>query len=62
MFRSALTKTVLNTATRPSGAAIRPVIARAYHEKVISHYESPRNVSICHRFGVFDLSRVIPLI
>jgi len=44
MFRSALTKTVLNTATRPSGAAVRPIIARAYHEKVISHYESPRNV------------------
>lgn len=45
MFRSAITKTVLRTATRPSGAAVRPIIARAYHEKVISHYESPRNVS-----------------
>ncbi|KAF7981638.1 hypothetical protein HWV62_32734 [Athelia sp. TMB] len=44
MLRSALTKTVLNAATRPAGAAVRPVIARAYHEKVISHYESPRNV------------------
>lgn len=58
MLRSALTKTVLNTATRPSGAAIRPIIARAYHEKVISHYESPRNVclfslflGVCFRVG-----------
>jgi Fe-S cluster assembly scaffold IscU len=44
MFRSALTKTVFNNAARPRAAVIQPVIARAYHEKVISHYESPRNV------------------
>ncbi|KAG5635777.1 iron-binding protein [Sphagnurus paluster] len=45
MFRSALSKTVLN-ATRPSAVqkAFTPVGARAYHENVISHYEKPRNV------------------
>ncbi|KAF5388264.1 hypothetical protein D9615_000241 [Tricholomella constricta] len=45
MFRSALTKTVLNAA-RPSAfqTALRPAAARAYHENVISHYERPRNV------------------
>jgi len=44
MLRSALAKTTLNTAVRPAGTFIRPLIARAYHEKVISHYEFPRNV------------------
>ncbi|KAG5643787.1 iron-binding protein [Asterophora parasitica] len=45
MFRSALTKTVLNAA-RPSvfQNTLRPIAARAYHENVISHYERPRNV------------------
>ncbi|KAJ6599222.1 FeS cluster assembly scaffold IscU [Mycena vulgaris] len=45
MFRSAITKTVL-AAARPaaSRAVQRPLLARAYHEKVISHYERPRNV------------------
>ncbi|KAK1236679.1 iron-binding protein [Marasmius sp. AFHP31] len=48
MFRSVLAKSVLN-ASRPSVAAVsrtamRPVMARGYHEKVISHYERPRNV------------------
>jgi iron-sulfur cluster assembly enzyme ISCU, mitochondrial len=45
MFRSA-TKSVLNTARQTvSRATVRPVIARAYHENVISHYEKPRNVN-----------------
>jgi hypothetical protein len=52
MLRSALSKSVLNNAARPAGPAIRPVFARAYHENVISHYESPRNVKF---FGVFFL-------
>nr|GAT53996.1 FeS cluster assembly scaffold IscU [Mycena chlorophos] len=43
MLRSALTGT-LRSATRPATTLSRPVLARAYHEKVISHYESPRNV------------------
>lgn len=33
---------------RVSRLATRPVIARAYHEKVISHYERPRNVCPSH--------------
>jgi hypothetical protein len=45
MFSSALSKTVLNAAPRASRAAFRPALARGYHEKVISHYEQPRNVS-----------------
>ncbi|THH01842.1 hypothetical protein EW026_g896 [Hermanssonia centrifuga] len=44
MFRSALAKTALNTAARTSRVTVRPVLARGYHEKVISHYEKPRNV------------------
>ncbi|OCH95970.1 FeS cluster assembly scaffold IscU [Obba rivulosa] len=44
MFRSALAKTVLNTSARTTRSAVRPVLARGYHEKVISHYEQPRNV------------------
>lgn len=45
MFRSAINNTIL-TAARPavSRQALRPVLARAYHENVISHYERPRNV------------------
>ncbi|RDB22616.1 Iron sulfur cluster assembly protein 1, mitochondrial [Hypsizygus marmoreus] len=45
MFRSALTKTVLDVA-RPSmsKSMLRPLAARGYHENVISHYEKPRNV------------------
>lgn len=43
MFRSAITKTLLSPSAA-SRAALRPVGARAYHEKVISHYEKPRNV------------------
>ena len=44
MFRSALTKSVLTANTRASLVGARPVLARGYHEKVISHYEKPRNV------------------
>lgn len=44
MFRTSLTKTVLNVAPRASRVAARPALARGYHEKVISHYEQPRNV------------------
>ncbi|TFK43364.1 FeS cluster assembly scaffold IscU [Crucibulum laeve] len=45
MFRSAISKTLFNAA-RPtvSRTLARPVAARGYHEKVISHYEKPRNV------------------
>jgi len=45
MFSSLLQKSVLGTATRASRLNARPLLARAYHEKVISHYENPRNVS-----------------
>ncbi|KAG2152059.1 FeS cluster assembly scaffold IscU [Suillus cothurnatus] len=46
MFRSALTKAGLSSAIAPKAtrAGIAPVLARGYHENVISHYESPRNV------------------
>jgi len=45
MFRTAISKSLLS-APRPalSRAALRPLAARSYHEKVISHYEKPRNV------------------
>jgi len=46
MFRSALTRPILSL-SRPATLArssVTPVIARGYHEKVISHYEKPRNV------------------
>ncbi|THV08719.1 FeS cluster assembly scaffold IscU [Dendrothele bispora CBS 962.96] len=45
MFRSAISRTILN-ASRPavSRVTVRPALTRAYHEKVISHYERPRNV------------------
>ncbi|KAG6833734.1 iron-binding protein [Tephrocybe sp. NHM501043] len=45
MFRSAISRTLL-TAARPRAfqAGLRPVAVRGYHEKVISHYEQPRNV------------------
>lgn len=46
MFRSAVSKSVLNAARQNvSKTTVRPVIARGYHENVISHYEKPRNVS-----------------
>ncbi|KAI6034330.1 FeS cluster assembly scaffold IscU [Pisolithus microcarpus] len=46
MFRSALSKTIFNTtaAARPPTVGIVSVLSRGYHEKVISHYENPRNV------------------
>ena len=46
MLRTALAKPVLAASrTRAAALAARPVLARGYHEKVISHYEKPRNVS-----------------
>ena len=47
MFRSALSETPLNAAPRAGKVVARPVLARGYHEKVISHYERPRNVCTC---------------
>jgi iron-sulfur cluster assembly enzyme ISCU, mitochondrial len=44
MFRL-LSKPVLSAARAARVPTARPVLARAYHEKVISHYENPRNVS-----------------
>jgi len=45
MFRSAISKTILGAARQNAiRTAARPVVARAYHENVISHYERPRNV------------------
>ncbi|KAH9062197.1 FeS cluster assembly scaffold IscU [Lactarius vividus] len=38
------TRFTVSTIPRISRLATRPVIARAYHEKVIAHYERPRNV------------------
>ena len=51
MFRTQVARTVLSAARRPALAAraapvARAVPARMYHEKVISHYERPRNVRI----------------
>ncbi|KAH8106296.1 FeS cluster assembly scaffold IscU [Cristinia sonorae] len=45
MFRSAISKSVLAASPRAATiASVRPALARGYHEKVISHYERPRNV------------------
>ncbi|KAJ6629150.1 NifU-like N terminal domain-containing protein [Mycena sp. CBHHK59/15] len=45
MFRSAVTRSILAAARPVAPRAVhRPLLARAYHEKVISHYERPRNV------------------
>ncbi|KAI0092437.1 FeS cluster assembly scaffold IscU [Irpex rosettiformis] len=44
MFRSAIVRTALTATPRATVSAIRPALARGYHEKVISHYEKPRNV------------------
>ncbi len=46
MLRSSLSKTLVNATSRASRLAPRPVLARGYHEKVISHYEKPRNVCL----------------
>ncbi|KAI0265147.1 NifU-like N terminal domain-containing protein [Gloeopeniophorella convolvens] len=37
-------RAALTTASRAPRLVARPVLARAYHEKVIQHYEQPRNV------------------
>jgi len=51
MFRSTtianLAKTIPSPARLNSGRALAP-IARGYHEKVISHYERPKNVCPIH--------------
>ncbi|KAF4602257.1 iron-binding protein [Pleurotus pulmonarius] len=44
MFAAAISSNVLRAARPTVSKAIRPLGARAYHEKVISHYERPRNV------------------
>ncbi|TFY80811.1 hypothetical protein EWM64_g3201 [Hericium alpestre] len=44
MFRSTLARPLVRAAAPRARVAARPVLARAYHEKVISHYEQPRNV------------------
>jgi hypothetical protein len=45
MFRPAIAKTSLKRLTpRTGGINLQPVLCRPYHEKVISHYENPRNV------------------
>ena len=49
MFRSAISQS-LRAATRPAArrvspaAVVRPALARGYHQKVIDHYERPKNV------------------
>jgi len=47
MFRSVIKKSLF-AASRPAPtltkASLRPLVARGYHENVISHYEKPRNV------------------
>ena len=47
MLRSGIKK-ALFAASRPTpalrNASLRPLLARGYHENVISHYEKPRNV------------------
>ena len=47
MLHSALKKTLF-AVSRPTpalrNASLRPLLARGYHENVISHYEKPRNV------------------
>lgn len=47
MFRSAVSKSLFGAA-RPTLSKViaRPSVARGYHEKVISHYEKPRNVCL----------------
>jgi len=53
MFRSSLSKSVLNAARpRTAALAFRPLLARGYHEKVISHYERPRNVGSLNKNDV----------
>ena len=46
LLRSAVQSLPLRAAHAPvSTTVLRPLAARGYHEKVISHYEKPRNVS-----------------
>ncbi|KAG6880297.1 iron-binding protein [Termitomyces sp. T32_za158] len=51
MFRSAVSKTVLNVARpRAFQAGLLPLAARGYHENVISHYERPRNTALSDKW------------
>lgn len=57
MFRSAITKPLF-AAARPAlvRTTARPAVAaRQYHEKVISHYEKPRNVCVSPFLRILDL-------
>ncbi|KIY72936.1 FeS cluster assembly scaffold IscU [Cylindrobasidium torrendii FP15055 ss-10] len=55
MFRTTLARTA-RAAVRPTlpRVSLAPVLARGYHEKVISHYERPRNVGSLPK-GDFDV-------
>ena len=55
-------RSALSALPRVSRLTARPVVARAYHEKVISHYEQPRNVSRYHSLGFHILFRVYLII
>jgi iron-sulfur cluster assembly enzyme ISCU, mitochondrial len=49
-------RSALTAIPRASRITTRPVISRAYHEKVISHYERPRNVRDFRSHSLFHLS------
>jgi hypothetical protein len=51
-------RSALSILPRVSRLTARPVLARAYHEKVISHYERPRNVRSRHSFGFYVLFKL----
>ena len=55
-------RSALSALPRVSRLTARPVVARAYHEKVISHYEQPRNVRRYHYLGFHILFRVYLII
>lgn len=63
MFLSALTKTGLTSALAPKAAraGVAPLFARDYHENVISHYESPRNVNVAFSTARLRRLTVLPL-
>ena len=53
MLNASLTKSVLKSVSSRSVVNnLRPAAARGYHEKVIQHYEKPRNVRVCSSFDV----------
>ena len=53
MLRSSLAKSFAAATPRAGTLAARPVLARAYHENVIAHYERPKNVCLV-RPGLSD--------